>query len=110
MDGYHTTFNLITMSVDAEYEVVVDAALAFGGLDQHDALTPTVPQVDLGTSVNSTKRRVVSGQQAPKSSAHMLSRAGGSVGWRRAVSLQDWDRQRSIRPLAWPLFAIDCNK
>ena len=38
MDGYHTTFNLITMSVDAEYEVVVDAALAFGGLDQHDTL------------------------------------------------------------------------
>jgi hypothetical protein len=31
-----------------------------------------VPQVDLATSVNSTERRVVSGQQAPKSSAHML--------------------------------------
>ena len=26
------------MTVDAEYEIVVDAALAFGGLDQHDAL------------------------------------------------------------------------
>jgi hypothetical protein len=26
------------MSVDAEYEVVVDAALAFGGLDHHDSL------------------------------------------------------------------------
>jgi hypothetical protein len=36
--GYHTTLTLVTMSVDAEYEVVVDAALAFGGLDQHDAL------------------------------------------------------------------------
>ena len=31
IDGYHTRFALIRMSVDAEDEVVVDAALAFGG-------------------------------------------------------------------------------
>jgi hypothetical protein len=30
-------FVLTTMPVDADYEVVVDAALAFGGMDQHHA-------------------------------------------------------------------------
>ena len=62
IDGYHTTFTLITMSVDAEYEVVVDAALAFGGLDHHDALNSRYAARRLGTGVNSTKRRLVSGQ------------------------------------------------
>ena len=38
MDDASVDGLLITMSVDAEYEVVVDAALAFGGLDHHDAL------------------------------------------------------------------------
>jgi hypothetical protein len=50
------------MSVDAEYEVVVDAALAFGGLDHHDALNSRYAARRLGTGVNSTKRRLVSGQ------------------------------------------------
>jgi len=35
IEGHDTAFGLTTMLVDAYYEVVVDAALAFGGMDQH---------------------------------------------------------------------------
>jgi len=50
MDGYHTPLTLITMSVDAEHEVVVDAALAFGGLDHHDSLNSRYAARRLGTN------------------------------------------------------------
>jgi hypothetical protein len=42
---------LITMLVDAENEVVVDAALAFGGLDHHDSLNSRYAARRLGTSL-----------------------------------------------------------
>jgi hypothetical protein len=55
------------MSVDAEYEVVVDAALAFGGLDQH-ARTPTaIPNAFGFLTINFSKCRLVSGEAANKS-------------------------------------------
>jgi hypothetical protein len=38
VDCDHTAFNLTAVSVDADYEVFVDAAFAFGGVDQHGAL------------------------------------------------------------------------
>jgi hypothetical protein len=38
IDGDGTAFTITAMSVDADYEIFVDAAFAFGGVDKHGAL------------------------------------------------------------------------